>query len=421
MAQAPLQTYASALIFAPTGSLTRKNFKTEEPDWISTKPIVEADWNACIQTLEGHLDEVSSVAFSPDGMRLASGSADMTIKIWDPASGSCTQTFQRDHCVSGRSVVSGDVSPSLRRLSSDDGSGSSIEAVPELDDDPGSVSITFSPDGQRLASGSGTLITIWDLTSGSYQILEGYRDSAAAVLSIAFSPDGQQLASGSDDNTIKIWDPASGSNQTLEGHNDWVSSVTFSRDGQRVASGSRDKTIRIWDPASGGSQTLEGHEGRVRSVAFSPDGRLLASGSDDRTIRIWDLTLRSYKGHSAFVFQVAFSPNSQRLASGSFYKDSSIKVWDLASGSCTHILKGHQRPVRSVAFSPNNQQLASGSFDSTVKIWDLTFGSENNALESPIGMAPLMNLSSNGQLVAWASGDQTTKIWDSMSGSYIQT
>ncbi|WPJ60368.1 hypothetical protein SMAC4_13252 [Sordaria macrospora] len=170
--QAPLQAYISALVFAPRNSWIKRNFRAEEPEWIRTKPAVELDWNACLQTLEGHRGNVSSVAFSPDGQRLASGSEDETIKIWDPASGSCLQTLE--------------------------GHRSSVGSV------------AFSPDGQWLASGSwDETIKIWDPASGScLQTLEGHR---SYVRSVAFSPDGQRLASGSDDETIKIWDPASGS------------------------------------------------------------------------------------------------------------------------------------------------------------------------------------------------------------------
>jgi len=164
---APLQVYVSALIFSPTNSLTRRLFTQEEPSWIELKPRVEANWNACLQTLEGHDGSVSSVVFSNDGQRLASGSGDRTVKIWDATSGACLQTL--------------------------DGH------------DWGVNSVVFSNDGQRLASGSddGT-VKIWDTTSGTcLQTLEGHD---GRVNSVVFSNDGQRLASGSGDGVVKVWD-----------------------------------------------------------------------------------------------------------------------------------------------------------------------------------------------------------------------
>ncbi|KAK3946807.1 hypothetical protein QBC32DRAFT_387713 [Pseudoneurospora amorphoporcata] len=468
--QAPLQAYISALVFAPSGSLIKRNFRAEEPEWIRTKPAVELDWNACLQTLEGHSNDIGSVAFSPDGQRLASGSWDKTIKIWDPASGSCLQTLEGHsgsvHSVAfssnGQRLASGSsdktikiwdlasesclqtleghsdyvgsiaFSPDGQRLASgswdktikiwDPVSGSCLQT---LEGHSGSVrSVAFSPDGQRLASGSGDkTIKIWNPASGScLQTLEGH---SSGIRSVAFSPDGQRLASGSDDGTIKIWDPASGNClQTLEGHSSGVGSVAFSPDGQRLTSGSWDKTIKIWDPASGSClQTLEGHSDYVGSVAFSPDGQRLASGSDDKTIKIWDPVsgscLQTLEGHSSDIGSVAFSPDGQRLASGS--DDNTIKIWDPASGSCLQTLEGHSGIVGSVVFSPNGQRLASGSSDGTIKIWDPASGSYLQTLKGHSGTVHSIVFSPNGQRLASGSWDKTIKIWDPASGSYLQT
>ncbi|KAF6515295.1 hypothetical protein HZS61_005201 [Fusarium oxysporum f. sp. conglutinans] len=217
---APLQVYASALVFSPTRSLIRELFQNEEPNWITLKPRVESDWNACLQTLEGHCDSVNSVAFSADGQRLASGSIDKTVKIWDATTGACVQTLE-----------------------------SHSDWV---------YSVAFSADGQRLASGSADeTIKVWDAATGAcLETLEGHRNS---VRSMAFSADVQRLASGSDDKTIKVWDAATGAClQTLKGHSSSVNSVAFSADGQRLASGSDDKTIKVWDTTIGTCvQTLE--------------------------------------------------------------------------------------------------------------------------------------------------------------------
>ena len=102
--QAPLQAYTSALVFAPTSSLVKKLFTAEEPDWVNTEPVVEAEWDACLQTLEGHSSLVGSVAFSPDSQRLVSGSYDDTIRVWETASGRCLQTL-RGHNGSANSVA----------------------------------------------------------------------------------------------------------------------------------------------------------------------------------------------------------------------------------------------------------------------------------------------------------------------------
>ncbi|KAJ6088705.1 hypothetical protein N7486_009966 [Penicillium sp. IBT 16267x] len=188
------------------------------------------------QTLEGHSSWVNSVAFSPDGLTLASGSSDKII-IWDMATGTVTQR-------------------------------QTLEGHSDWVN-----SMVFPPNGLTLISGSSdNTIKIWDMaTSTQRQTLEGHSNS---VHSIAFSLDRLTLASGSSDNTIKIWDMATGTvtqRQTLEGHSNWVNSMAFSPDGLTLASGSGDKIIS-WDMATGTQrQTLEGHLDSVTSIAFYLD------------------------------------------------------------------------------------------------------------------------------------------------------
>ncbi|OJJ65577.1 hypothetical protein ASPBRDRAFT_201704 [Aspergillus brasiliensis CBS 101740] len=180
------------------------------------------------------------------------------------------------------------------------------------------------------------------------------------------------------------------------------------------------KVEEYWDPEM---QTLEGHSGWVYSVAFSGDGQLLASGSKDSTIKLWDAATGTLKhtleGHSWSVTSVAFSNNGQLLASGS--DDSTIKLWDTATGALKHTLEGHSEMVHSVAFSNNGQLLASGSYDKTIKLWDAATGALKHTLESHSEMVHSVAFSDNGQLLASGSYDKTIKLWDAATGALKHT
>jgi len=344
-----------------------------------------------LRVLRGHEGAVTSVAFSPDGLRLASGADDRTVRVWEAETGERVQVLRPTGLWAN--------------------------------------SLSFSPDGRRLASGSEDhAVRVWDTERGEeLQVLRGHEDYVNCV---CFAPDGLRLASGSSDHTARVWDTETGKElRVLRGHERLVTSVSFSADGCRLASGSYDCTLRVWDAATGQQlRVLRGHKGEVRTVSFSPDGRRLASGSGDSTVRVWDAAtgeeLRVLKGHERDVESVSFSPDGCRLASGSW--DDTVRVWDPATGDELRVLRGHERAVNIVSFSPDGRRLASGSEDRTVRVWDPATGEEPRVLRGHEGSVTCVSFSPEGRQLASGSmdpvscRDNTIRLWDAATGEEVR-
>jgi WD40 repeat protein len=299
----------------------------------STPKTLNPTWN-CVRTLTGHLSSINAIAFSPDGQTLASGSADRTLKLWNPDSRVPRYTLS--------------------------GHSSLIDAV------------AFSPDGRTLASGSWDhTIKMWNLETT--EVIHTLCGHSGWIKSVVMRADGQSLASASADKTIKLWHLQTASVQTtLSGHASAVHCVVISPDGQTLASSSADQTIRIWNWDSGDVKlTLDGHLDAVTSLTFSPSGQILISGSADKTIKLWNLSrgtlLHTLNGHSDTVNSVAINTQGNLLISGS--ADKTIKIWHPGSGELLHTLCEHSAGVTAVVISPDSRRIASGSQDKTIKIW----------------------------------------------------
>ena len=345
LAKNPEQRFTSVLEFAQVfeqtcqASLASNVKRSSSP----TVPI-----GRLFTTYRKHAAAVLSVAWSPDGKKIASASADKTVHIWNSTSKSPTFIY-RNHTKSVSSVA-------------------------------------WSPDSTRIVSGSwDTTVQVWNAQSG--RKLLTYRGFTREVGSVAWSPDGKYIASGSWDTTIQVRQADSGGRIfTYSGHSSPVHTVAWSpsippTNEVRIASGSGaaenadvDNTVRIWPALTGKKPLLyRDHFYIVNSVAWSPDGQKIASASADTNVQVWNAstgnTILTYRGHSSTVNAVAWSPNGKRIASAS--NDRTVQVWDATTGETLFTYRGHSKEVHSVTWSPNGTRIASAGYDATVQVWHI--------------------------------------------------
>ncbi|MEM8504406.1 MAG: caspase family protein [Cyanobacteria bacterium P01_D01_bin.1] len=284
--------------------------------------------------------------------------------------------------------------------------------------------VDYSSDGRLFATGGYDSEIVVSYADG--QLSRRLAGHTGAVMSVRFSPDGQTLASASRDGTVRFWNLSTGSFQVIEAADDTkgtVFTVQFSADGQRLITGAADGIVRIWSREGQLLQTLQGgHSSRIRSAEFSPDGSWAITASDDGTIKFWNLdSLPLVPTHAALpdissaaapsaVVMTDLGPDGTILASASM--DGTARLWNRKGQLLRELVDPLEQDmsIRSVAFAPTGQVLASGNADGKVSLWSQN-GEQVDSWAAHIGPLSSLDFSPDGRRLITVGNDGLTKIW----------
>ncbi|PKK54018.1 hypothetical protein CI102_1212 [Trichoderma harzianum] len=436
----PLQAYSSALIFNPSQCSIRHHFEHKQPSWITVTPLIESQWSALLQILEGHTSSINAVSFSPDCQRLASASDDFTVLLWDANTGALLKSLTAHtskvlsvaFSLNGERLASG--SHDGRVCLWDVDTGAMVWNVKKHDNPV--LSVVFSSDHRHVTSASlGGLIWSWDVRTGV--LLSAFVETTNVTV-IAFAPNGKRVATVLEEGErirVNLWDVRNGVLlRTLKGGNCRVWSTTFSPDGEQLVlttydaaapSGKRD-SVHIYDIRRLSERDLErqktinGDFGRVWSAAFSPDCKTLAAGCGDGKVRLWDPTtgmvIRSLKGNTNQVNSVVFSSNGRKLASASY--DGMLRLWDVHAAAPEQALVQRSR-VTLIIFSPDHRRLVSASHNKTLLLWDTSTGKVQHELQGQGSRVCSVAFSSDSKMLAAGFNDGTVWLWDAQTAEQL--
>ncbi|KAJ1307664.1 hypothetical protein OPQ81_001757 [Rhizoctonia solani] len=399
--------------------------------------VDSASGSEVLGPLKGHQDMVNSIAFSPDGARLFSGSYNFwskhaTILGWDTRTGETVLgPFRLDghtdriNCLSlspdGTRIATGSNDETVRLWNAKNGSILYCLAV-----ESPSYGVVLSPDGTRVACVSGSTLYVWDSQTGD--IILGPLTHTESILRIAFSPDNSRIIGGTyngDANNIHVWDAQSGDTilGPIQAHTDYIRCIGCSPDGSYIVSGSADRTISVWDAHNGNMVLgpLEAHTGSVISVTFSPDSSRIISACQRGLVCTWDAQQRNITPHSInagsdSISCVKFSSDGTRFVSGS--PGGTISIWDAQTGEIkVGPIKAHTDRINAVDVL--NDRVVSGSRDGTICICDALSG---EVVLGPLKVASKMiravAYSPNSNLIATGS-DDSVDVWDAQDGTQV--
>ena len=451
----------SAIAYSPSGS--RLAVASRTGIWIYDAVTGEER-----SLLGAHTGMITSIAYSRDGKMLASAhnvhgyikNREFYVALWDATTGTLIKTLSHKSDRNISPINSVAFSPDGTRIAVGDNQGGLLWNVVT-----GTLigtlagkrveSVTFSPDGRTIAGGHNLVhdsapLTLWDGATGAFK--EALHPTERLIMDVAYSPDGTILACATTDGRVILWDVAAGlpidTFVVFDGNTPNV--VAYSPDGKSIAVGAARK-VSIWDAATSRRRHfLSGHIRSIRSIAYSPDSRTVASGGDDGTVRFWNASTGALRhtitGHTNEVNAVAYSPDGNTLAIGGAYSVNTVGLWDVATSTLKNSLEIDTTGfgwsyVVSLAFSPDGSTIAGGNYQETY-LWDVATHKIIRRLEwsyrslgitySPDGSAIAGGISSRTAALSpdgtklvtpggGLSGDTMASLWDVATGALIKS
>ena len=397
------QGFITSIAFSPDGKTIASGSRDK------TIYLWDVDTGKHKQTLEGHPDEVTDVSFSPDGNTIISVCKDMSIYYWDISTG------ERKKTLADKGLI-----------------------TDQLDKPETVERVSFSPDANILATiRFNNTIRLWDTTTGtliqtfpSQDTDKQEEDYSKNINSVLFSPDNRTVVGLTGDREIRIWDVDTGERKSLSEYPGIVINVSFSSDGKTLATGIYGGIIHLWDVDTGK------HKKTIYNLSvnddydfkpFSPNGKKFVFGNTTGTVYLWDKDTKQELALSGMDYnskeypyntRAILSPDSHTLASWQRREDMNIRLWDTASGKHKRTLRGHKSRVKTVEFSPDSSMLASWSSesDTTIRLWDVATGRHKRTLKGHTKKVEDVSFSPDGKTFASGGLDGTIRIWNLKTG-----
>ncbi len=416
--KASFEGWSGEIAFSPDGS------RLAVANLDGAPQVLDVSSGAVVLRLEGHTSVADGLAYSPDGSLIATGDnyENGEVIVWDAGTG------RPLHVLEAEKIYSMAFSPDGRKLAAVGDLGilhvwdaaTGEELIAPVSETSGYRAVAFSQDGERVyTGGQDSSVRIWDVASG--ENLRNLAGHTGVVGALAFSPDFRSFVSAGDDG-CKFWDLGPGKELFVAPAGILGAPLTLTPDGLTLVAGGPGPTINRYDPQTGEKlqpfADVELGEGQslVGAMRFTPNGRTLVISLNDGDVLVFDYPsgelLMTLEGHVAAVIGMDITSDGRYLVTASF--DGKAIVWDLSDKTMVTEYTGHELWVLGVTFTPDDQRVLSASADKTVQVWDPLIGEPQRVITAtgPVGT---IQITPDGKYVLAAMVDGAANIWDAES------